>query len=92
MPTKDERIPMTKDAELGAALEQVAPLVDPGTKTANLVRELALRGAEALIAEHREGEEAIERLVARSAAEDPGFDREVLADADIEAWQTPPDA
>jgi len=92
MPTKHERIPVTKDDELGAALQRVAPLVDPGTKTATLVRELALRGAESLIAEHREGEEAIERLVARSAAEDPGFDREVLAAADIEAWQTPPDA
>jgi len=91
MPTKHERIAVTKDAELSAALERVAGLVDPRTKTATLVRDLAVRGAEALIAEQRDSDEAIERLVARSGADDPGFDLEVLARTDGEAWGTPAD-
>ena len=34
MPSEHERIPVIKDAALGAAMEQVAALVDPATKTA----------------------------------------------------------
>lgn len=91
MPTKHERIAVTKDPELSAALQQIAGVVEPGTKTATLVRDLAIRGAEALLAERRDRQGAVDRLIARSRAEDPGFDREVLAGLDDEAWQTPAD-
>jgi hypothetical protein len=90
MPTRHDRIPVTKDPELAAALERVTPLVPVGTRPATLVRDLALRGAEALLAEHRADADAIERLIARSTAEDPGFDRELLDDIDREAWGLEP--
>ncbi len=89
MPTKHERIAVTKDPELSAALQRVAGLVGPGTKTATLVRDLAVRGAEALLAERRDWQGSVDRLIARSRAEDPGFDRELLARLDHEAWRTP---
>jgi len=89
MPTKHERIAITNDDELSAALQRVAHVVEPGTRTATLVHDLAVRGAEALLAERRARDEAIDRLVTRTGAEDPGFDREVLACADREAWRTP---
>lgn len=91
MPTKHERIAVTKGPELTEALQRVAGVVDPGTKTATLVHDLAVLGAEALIAERRDRQEAIGRLIARSIAEDPGFDLDVLARADSEAWRTPAD-
>ncbi len=91
MPTKHERIAVTKDPELTAALERVAGVVEPGAKPATLVHDLAVLGADTLIAERRDRQEGIDRLIARSIAEDPGFDREVLARADDEAWRTPAD-
>lgn len=91
MPTKHERVAVTKDPELNEALQRVADVVDPGTKTATLVHDLAVLGAKALIAERRDRQDAIDRLIARSIAEDPGFDRDVLARTDSEAWRTPAD-
>jgi hypothetical protein len=90
LPTRHDRIPVTKDPELAAALERVAPLVPPGVKPATLVRDLALRGADALIAEHQADAAAVERLIARSTAEDPGYDRELLGAIDREAWGLEP--
>src|SRR3954464_12688850 len=85
-PPRHDRIPVTKDPELAAALERVAPLVPVGTRPATLVRDLALRGADALLAERRDDHAAIERLIARTTAEDPGYDRAVLGAIDREAW------
>ncbi len=90
MPTRHDRIPVTKDPALAAALDRVAPLVPPGVKPATLVHDLALRGADALLAEHRDHEDAVERLIARSTAEDPGYDRDVLATIDRDAWGLEP--
>ena len=90
MPTRHDRIPVTKDPELAAALERVAPLVPAGVKPATLVRDLALRGADALLAERRDDAAAIERLIARSTAEDPGYERELLGEIDREAWGLTP--
>jgi hypothetical protein len=90
VPTRHDRIPVTKDPELAAALERVAALVPTGVKPATLVRDLAVRGANALLAERRDDAAAIERLIARSTADDPGYDRAVLADLDSEAWRTEP--
>ncbi len=89
MPTRHDRILVTKDPELAAALERVAPLVGPA-KTATVVRDLAVRGADALLAERCADNEALERLIARSTADDPGYDRDVLADVDREAWGLEP--
>jgi hypothetical protein len=90
VPTRYDRIPVTKDPELAAALERVAPLMPAGTRPATLVRDLAVRGADALLAEHRRDRAAVERLIARSTAEDPGYDRELLSAIDREAWGLEP--
>lgn len=90
VPTRHSRIPVTKDPDLAAALDRVAALVPPGTRPATLVHDLAIRGAEAMLAEHRADAAAIERLIERSTADDPGFDRDVLADIDRLAWRLEP--
>jgi hypothetical protein len=90
MPTRHDRIPVTKDPELAAALERVASLVPAGVKPATLVHDLAVRGADALLAERRHDEAAVEALIARSTGDDPGYDRDLLADVDREAWGLEP--
>lgn len=86
MPTKFDRVPVTKDPALAAALERVAPLVGPRTKTATMIHDLAIRGAEALLADRERASEARERLIERSTGSEPGFDRAVLARVDEDAW------
>ena len=90
MPTRHDRIPVTKDPELAAALERVAPLVPAGVKPATLVHDLALRGAQALIAERQADTERLERLIERTLSDDPGYDRDLLGDIDREAWGLEP--
>ena len=90
MPTHRDRIAVTKDPELAGALESVAALVPEGVKPATLVRDLAVRGADALLADARADDAALEALIARSTADDPGFDRELLSDIDREAWNLEP--
>lgn len=90
MPTKFERIPVTNDPELSAALEQVRALAPPGVKTATLVHDLAIRGATALLSDHELQTEALRGLAERSTGPDPGFDRELLGRIDQEAWRMPP--
>jgi hypothetical protein len=68
------------------ALDRVAPLVAPNQPTATLVHDLAIRGAEGLLAEHGRQAEAIERLIDRSTSIDPGFDVEVARRIDELAW------
>jgi hypothetical protein len=90
MPTRFARIPITKDPALADALDRVAPLIEPGQPAATLVHDLAIRGAEAMLAEHRRDAEAIERLVERSTADDPGFDAAVAQRIDELAWGIDP--
>lgn len=86
MPTRFARIPVTKDQALAEAIDRVAPLVGSGQPTATLVHDLAIRGADALLAEHAGQEDAIERLIARSTSADPGFDVDVARHIDELAW------
>lgn len=86
VPTRFARIPITKDLALADALERVAPLVEPGQPAATLVHDLAIRGAEALLVEHGQNTEAIERMIARSTSTDPGFDVDVAQRIDELAW------
>jgi len=90
LPTHHDRIAVTKDPELAEAMERVAPLVPAGVKPATLVRDLAVRGADALLADARDDHAALERLIARSTSDDPGYDRELLGDIDREAWGLEP--
>ena len=86
MPTEFDRIAVTKTPELNDVLDRVSPFLRPGTPTATAVRELAIRGAEALLAEHEARRDALERLAEWSTGADSPFDRDVLARIDREAW------
>jgi len=86
MPTSYDRILITKDPALAEALDRAAAIVKPGIASATLVRDLAIRGAQAMLADQQQDAEAIERLVKRTTAQDPGYDPEVLADIDRLGW------
>jgi hypothetical protein len=86
MPTRHARIPVTRDPALAEALDRVAPLVEPGRPAATLVHDLAIRGAETLLAEHERRAAAIERLIERSTSADPGFDVDVARRVEELAW------
>jgi hypothetical protein len=77
---------VTKDLALAEALALVAPFIEPKQPAASLVHDLAIRGAEALLAEHQHDTAAIERLIEHSTSADPGFDVDVAQRIDELAW------
>lgn len=87
VPTRFVRIPVTKDLALADAMARVAPLLDADQPAATLVHDLAIRGADALLDEHRRRADAIERLIERSTSPDPGFDVDVAKRIDELAWR-----
>jgi hypothetical protein len=86
VPTRFIRIPVTKDQALAEALDRVAPLIEPDRPAASLVHDLAIRGAEAMLAERQQDAEGIERLIEHSTATDPGFDVDIAQHIDELAW------
>ena len=87
MPTKHPRIAVTQDPELAAALRRAAPIVGE-RRTARLVRDLAIRGAEAILAEEEERRQALRRLAEWSTTRTGPIDWDVLARVRTEAWRT----
>ncbi len=83
MPTKHPRIAVTKDEELADALARVETLFD-GTPTATIVHDLAVKGADAVLADEQRRREAIQRLIEWSTG--PDMDRETLLRIDELAW------
>jgi len=75
-----------KDLALAEALDRVAPFVEAEQPAASLVHDLAIRGAEAMLAERQHDAEAIERLIEHSTSFDPGFDVDVAQRIDELAW------
>jgi hypothetical protein len=78
---------VTKDQALAEALERVAPFVEAEQPAASLVHDLAIRGAEAMLAEHQSDADAIECLIEHSTSVDPGFDVDVAQRIDELAWR-----
>lgn len=87
VPTQFARIPVTKDRALAEALDRVASLVEPERPAASLVHDLAIRGAEAMLAERQQDAEGVERLIERSTSTNPGFDVHVAQRIDELAWR-----
>jgi hypothetical protein len=83
MPTKHPRIMVTKDEELADALARVERLFD-GTPAATIVHDLAVRGADAVLADEQRRREAIQSLIEWSTG--PDMDRETLLRIDELAW------
>jgi len=86
MPTKLPRIAVTKDAELAAALAVVRGQFE-GVAEARIVRDLAIRGAEALAADEARRHELTERLIAWSTDPNSSMDREALRTVRDTAWR-----
>lgn len=86
MPTKHQRIAVTKDEELAEALARVEPHF-PGAPTSKVVHDLAVRGAEAVIEDERRRREAIESLIAWSTDPNSDMDREALLNVRRVAWR-----
>jgi hypothetical protein len=86
VPTQHPRIPVTNDPELAEALARVEHYF-PDAPTARIVRELALKGVEAI--EHEQGAraDAIERLIALFTEPNDAIDVEVLERIDELAWR-----
>jgi hypothetical protein len=84
MPTKHPRIPVTRDPALGEALTAVAPYF-PGRKTATVVHDLALKGAQAVLEQEQVRREALQRLAEWSTKMDDS-QRAILEHIDELAW------
>ena len=89
MPSKHPRIAVLHDDALQAALERAAPLMAPETRPARLVHELAIRGADALVAERADRAAGVERIIDWTASGQPPWDPEVLGRVDELAWRRP---
>jgi hypothetical protein len=84
LPTKHARISVVRDTELDQALERVERLLGPG-KPATRVRELAIRGAQALEEDEARRQELRERLIKRT--DTPGWMGGMTAEeVDRGAW------
>ena len=86
VPTVHPRIPVTNDPELARALARVEHYF-PDAPTARIVRELALRGAEAIEQEQNERGDAIERLIVLFTEPNDRIDLDVLEHIDELAWR-----
>jgi hypothetical protein len=86
MPTPYRRIPVTSDPELADALARVERHF-AGAPAATIVRELAIKGAEAVEREQQEREQAVERLVDLAARRADLIDWEHLESTDALAWR-----
>lgn len=88
MPTKHPRVNVTKDPVLAAAIARARPLMN-GAAEATIVHDLAIRGADALIADEERRQAALESLLAWSLGDD--MDRELLRNIDAIGWRHPPE-
>ena len=92
MATRFDRIPVTKDLALAAALDRVTPLMGAGKPTATLVHDLAIRGAEAFVEEQDRRSEQLAWVAEVTTSPETPWDLEVLERIDELAWGIPPQA
>ncbi len=86
MPTKLPRIAVVRDAALDQALASVRELIGSDRPAAAQVHDLAVKGAEALIADAEHRRRLRLELNDMAISEDPPWDREVLRDIDRLGW------
>jgi hypothetical protein len=87
VPTQHPRIPVTNDPELADALRRVEHYF-PDAPTARVVRELALKGVEAIEREENRRGRAIDRLIELFTEPNDAIDVDVLEHVDELAWRT----
>lgn len=86
MPTRHRRISVTNDPELDEAITLARPLLN-GAPDATIVRELAIRGAQALTADNVSRRDSLEELGRWSTDPRSSMDREALRDVRDLAWR-----
>jgi hypothetical protein len=91
MATRFDRIPVTKDPALAAALDRVTPLVGAGKPTATLVHDLAIRGADALVEERQDRARELAWVAEVTTSGEPPWDPEIMERIDELAWGIPPE-
>lgn len=92
MATRFDRIPVTKDLALSAALDRVTPLIGAGKPTATLVHDLAIRGADAFVEEQDRRSKQLAWVAEVTTSTETPWDLEVLERIDELAWGVPPRA
>jgi hypothetical protein len=91
MATRYDRIPVTKDPALAAALDRVTPLVEAGKPAATLVHDLAIRGAEALVEEKQDRAKQLAWVAEITTSGEPPWDPKIMERIDELAWGIPPE-
>ncbi|MFZ1155056.1 MAG: hypothetical protein WAN93_09150 [Solirubrobacteraceae bacterium] len=92
MATRFDRIPVTKDLALAAALDRVIPLIGTNKPTATLVHDLAILGAEAFVEEQDLRSKQLAWVAEVTTSPETPWDLEVLEQIDELAWGIPPQA
>jgi hypothetical protein len=86
MPTTLPRIAVVRDAALDEALDSVRHLLGADRPAAAQVHDLALKGAEALLADSERRRRLRLELHEMAKSENPPWDPEVLRDIDRLGW------
>jgi hypothetical protein len=89
MPTKLPRIAVVPDTELDQALASIRELIGSDRPAAAQVHDLAVKGAEALIADAEHRRRLRLELNDMAISEQPPWDREVLREIDRLGWGHP---
>jgi hypothetical protein len=92
MATRFDRIAVTKDPALAAALDRATPFVGAGKPAGTLVHDLAIRGADALVEEQRRRTEQLAWVAEATTSPQTPWDPEVLERIDELAWGVTPEA
>jgi hypothetical protein len=89
--TRFDRIPVTKDPALAAALDRVTTIVGAGKPMATLVHDLAIRGADALVEEQQDRARELAWVAEATTSGEPPWDPKILERIDELAWGIPPE-
>jgi hypothetical protein len=91
MATRFNRIAVTKDPALAAALDRATPLLGAGKPAATMVHDLAIRGADALVEEQRSRTEQLAWVAKVTTSPKTPWDPEVARRIDELAWGIAPE-
>jgi hypothetical protein len=92
MATRFNRIAVTKDPALAAALDRATPILGAGKPAATLVHDLAIRGADALVEEQRSRTQQLAWVARVTTSPKTLWDSEVVERLDELAWGIAPEA
>lgn len=92
MATRFDRIAVTKDPALAAALDRAIALVGADKPAATLVHDLAIKGVDALVEEQQRRAEQLAWVAEVTTSQQTLWDPEVVERIDELAWGATPEA